>query len=92
MRRLEGKKYETQTITPYIIPSIVIGLFSYTIWILIQSDPEGLLTIPGIITGGLLFVLILMQLVWMISLYKETCQNSRLLYQHYPELKQGSIY
>ncbi|MFI3125621.1 hypothetical protein ODU07_09155 [Streptococcus suis] len=40
----------------------------------------------------MLFVLILMQLVWMISLYKETCQNSRLLYQHYPELKQGSIY
>ncbi|WP_170242823.1 hypothetical protein [Streptococcus suis] len=45
-------------LTPYIIPSIVIGLFSYTIWVLIQSDPEGLLTIPGIITGGLLFVLI----------------------------------
>lgn len=79
-------------VTPYIIPCIVIGLFSYTLCVLIQSDPEGARTFPGIIGGVLLLVLILMQLIWVISLSKAARQNSRLLYQHYPELRHGSVY
>lgn len=77
---------KSKRIQPYLAPLIMLGFFGYSFYIGLR-DMKGLQSPLGITIMAFWSLLILLIFMSLVTSFKNNRQNSRALYQAYPELK-----